>query len=283
MRRELVFQCVIGLAMLSSAVSNRVLGGDLPSDFAAKYQPAAENLQRCYSHATISGTLRRENPRAKKLLEQQYVLRAAGAKFRLDITTTAEHGMGLEVGSTTSYIATPDGSLSSYRGPRSQVFDTASELSYSDVKSRIENGCPLIMPYKSVGQGTILEVLKLPNVRVDGVEKIQRDGETLVKVSYDESSGQKSQRARKSWFLLCPAEGWAVREYSRTTGDGDSEILHRGTLKYDGMHDGAPLVRRIEIWQEQGPRRECILHEIIEVSSFTPVDPSSYFFTAFTF
>lgn len=281
MRRELIFLGALALAILCGSTSRCVLGGDLPSDFSTHYQPASETMQRCYNHATISGTLRREYPHTGKLLAQQFVLRAGGRKIRLDVTTTADQGMGHVVGSGQAYIATPDGSLSTYRGPHSQVFDTAHELSYSDVKSRIENACPLTSPYKAVGQGTILDLLKLPSVHVGGVEKVVRDGESLVKVSYDESGGQKSSQARKSWFLLCPAQGWAVREYWRTTGDGDSEVVHRGVLKYDGMHDGAPLVSRIECWQEKGS--QCVLHETVEISSFNPVEPAGYFFTAFAF
>jgi hypothetical protein len=203
--------------------------------------------------------------------------------MRLDVTTTADQGMGHKVGSSEAYIATDIGSMLAYTGPTSQVFDTARELSYGEAKSRIENGCPLMSPYKAVGQGTLLDILKSPAVKVDKVQNIKINGELLVKVTYEESSSQRNLPAHKSWFVLSPSEGWAVREYSRMTGDGDSAILHCGILKYDGMHDGVPMVSRIECWQEQGPQRNLLVREIIEITSFLPVDPSDYWFTAWTF
>jgi hypothetical protein len=283
MRPELLLLSVLALA-LPCLVGPHALADDLPRDFTVQYQPAVASFARCYAHATISGTLKQEYPRTKKLLEQQFVLRAAEPKIRLDLTTTAQQGMGKVVGSAEAYIATPDGSLVSYRGPHSPVFDTARELSYSDTKSRIEKSCPLSSPFKVAGQGTILDLLKLPDIRVASVEKITRGGEMFVKVSYDESDGGKDQAGHsKSWFVLSPGEGWAVREYSRTTSSGDSEVTNRGILKYDGMHEGAALISRLECWQEEGPRHKLNWREILDISSFDPREPSDYYFTAFAF
>jgi hypothetical protein len=281
MRRIMILGCV-AVAACVGGFSDRIIAGDVPPNFSAKYQPALENFKRCYSHVTIEGRLRREYPQTNRLLEQQYALRASGKLMRLDVTTTAQHDMGVDVGSVTSYIATTYGSLMTSRGPRSQGFDSATELSYSDVKSRIENTCPLMSPYKAVGQGTLVDLLRQPDVQVAGVQKVLQRGESLIKLSYNEGGG-RGHASHRSWFLLSPAEGWAVREYFRTSGDGESQVVQRGTLAYDGMQDGAPLVKRIETWREEGPKRKCTLHELIEVSSFSTEDPSNDYFTAFDF
>ncbi len=282
MRRPLVMLALL-FAIATCLGFGSARGGDLPRDFATKYQPAAANMQKMYSNATIIGTLKREFPPQKKLLEQRYIYRAAGINLRLDVTTTADHDMGHVVNSSEAFIATGIGSLTAYTGPTSDVFDTATEISYSQAVSRIENGCPLLTPYKAVGQTSLLEILKLPSVKVDSVQKITIEGEPLVKVTYDESSGQRNQPAHRSWYVLSPAEGWAVREYSRSTGTGDNVVLHRGILKYDGMHDGVPLLSHIECWQEQGAKRVCLMRETVDISSFSPLPADDYWFTAWTF
>ena len=253
MRTIAITTCRPIFATLAVLIGSVAVAGDLPADLVAKYQPATDSFKDCYSHCTVIGTLRREYPQSKKLLEQRYTYLAAGHSMRLDVTTTAAENMGTEVGSEMKLVATDIGSLVTYRRNSSNVFDTATEISYSDAKRRIEDGCPILSPFKAIGQGTVLDLLKLPSVRVAAVERVKRKGATYVRIRYEDGDSQN-----KSWFLLSPSEGWAVRQYWHSTGQGGLQKIQRGNLSYEGTHDGAALVKRIECWQEEGPQQKCV-------------------------
>ena len=137
-------------------------------------------------------------------------------------------------------------------------------------------------PFKAVGQGTVLELLQMTNVRIASMERIERKGEIMVRVVFDESDGPRNP-IHRSYILLSPDEGWAVREYYRVSGDGESQLIRRGRIAYEGSYKDVALVKRIECWEEHGPKRKCTLHELVSVTSFDTTEPSDYFFTAFAF
>jgi hypothetical protein len=280
-RRSFGVMCLLlGLAPLGGSLP--ASASDLPRDFANKYQAATVDYTQAYSHATVTGTLLREQPHERKQIEQQFVLRSSGNRLRLDVTTTAQENMNATIGKVMAYIATADGSLETWHGPGTTIFEDAKQLGFAATKAKIEALCPLMSPFKAVGQGTVLELLQMTNVRVASMERIERRGEILIKVTFEESDGPRSATHR-SYFMLSPSEGWAVREYYRVTGNGESQLVRRGRIAYDGTYKDVALVKRIECWEEQGPKCKCTLHEVLVVSSFDTTEPSDYFFTAFAF
>ena len=260
---------------------SRAKAGDLPGDFLEKYRAATADYSRCYSNASMSGTLLREYPQAKKKLEQR-TRTALPRKMRLDITTTAQENMGATVGMEINYIATPEGALETWHTGDVPRFQNARELPYAETKSKIETLCPLLSPFKAVGQGTMLDVLSLDNVRIHSYQPIKRGNQTLIKIVYDELDGPRKP-IHRSWCLLSPDEGWAMREYWRISGEGDAQRVRSGKLDYDRVYRGAALVQRLETWEDRGAKRVPYSHEIIEITSFDTRTPDKFYFTGFAF
>ena len=88
MRRKLATFGLVAL-MLLACREFQASGAELPRDFSEKYGSAASKLQQLYTHATVTGTVRREYPTTGKWIEQRFVFKAAGRRFRLDCTSAA--------------------------------------------------------------------------------------------------------------------------------------------------------------------------------------------------
>lgn len=283
MRRALVGATIV-LGALSLAHSERAAGGDLPNDFSQAYAPAVDRLRDFYTHVTVTGRLKRELPQTKKSVEQTFIYRAAGVQVRLNVTTVTSKGMKARAGASDLLMATRDGSLTTMRNPGSEVFDDARQLTYGDTKTRIDSTCLLTYPYTFGSHATIYEYLRQPTVTVLSVKKIKRDDESFVKVTFNDITGRQDRATQwSSWFLFSPAEGWAVREFSRSTGQGDSAVTYRGSLTYDGQQNGVPLVSRILSIKEQGPKHTCVERETVWLEKYTAGAPGPEFFTGFEF
>jgi hypothetical protein len=128
----------------------------------------------------------------------------------------------------------------------------------------------------------VLDVLSRPQVRVDAVKKITHKGRQFVKISYEQPGGNGADQA-KSYVLLSPSEGWAMREFSQTTGYGSDQKLVRGKISYGDARDGVPMVQKIETWEYEGRDQTCVLHEVLEISTFDARDPAVRYFQADTF
>jgi hypothetical protein len=282
-RRGLVGAALM-LGVLSLVGAARAAGGDLPNDVAQAYAPAVDKLRDFYTHVTVTGRLKRELPQTKKSVEQSFVYRAAGMQVRLNVTTTGSKGMKAKVGASDLFMATRDGSLTTVRNPGSEVFDDAKQLNYGDTKTRIDSTCLLTYPYTFGSYATIYEYLRQPTVTVLSVKKIKRDDESFVKISFNDITGRQDRTTKwSSWFLLSPAEGWAVREFSRSTGQGDAAVTYRGSLTYNGQDKGVPLASRILSIKEQGPQHVCVERETVWLEKFTAGAPGPEFFTGFEF
>jgi hypothetical protein len=193
--------------------------------------------------------------------------------MRLDITTTARKKDGPPVGSIEVFLATPDASLRGVGVDSVPALDTTWQLSYSEAKARIEEAFPIDQPY-ALGDSTVLEFLRSSQVHVDNVKNVDHKGQQYVKVVYQGAAG-----GPKSYVLLSPSEGWAVREYSRTTGSGASAKTVKGKIGYTQSNKGLPLVQSIESWEYDAKGRN-VRHELVTVSDFTIGDPENVTFGA---
>jgi hypothetical protein len=265
-------------------ITHRLQAGDLPPEFVSQYAPAVERLRQFYTHTTIHGQLKREFPVAGKSIEQNFVFRAAGVQLRMDLTTAGGNGVSNRPGSSELYLATRDGSLVSTRRPGDQVFDDARELKYGDTKLHIRDTCLLEYPYTFSDHPTLLSFLQQSNVIAVKVTRLKRNEEILYRIRYTEVAGREDRpETWQSWFLLSPAEGWAIREYSRATGQGDAQVTYRGSLEYELQADGMPLVVHIESSKEFGSPGVCQERTNVVVNTIKNGDPSIQYFTAFDF
>jgi hypothetical protein len=187
-------------------------------------------------------------------------------------------------GSSELYLATRDGSLATTQRPGDQVFDDARELKYGDTKLHIRDTCLLESAYTFGDHETLLSFLQQSSVIAVKVTRLKRNGEILYRIRYTEVAGREDRpETWQSWFLLAPAQGWAIREYSRSTGQGNAQVTFRGSLEYDSQADGMPSVARIEFSKESGSPPVCQERDVVVVSKITSGDPSIQFFTAFDF
>ena len=186
---HLVAAAIIGLLFVGFA-----WGGDVPREIASQYRPAVEKLREAYTHATVEGSSSVAYPIKEKLCTQEFVMCAAGKKRRLDLKTTGQKGMGLKVGATQMRMATPDGALITTMDPNSKFFDDATEKDYADTVSQIDNRSLLHFPYALDSNGTILDMLQNPGVKVTGVKTIKGQGKSVVQIDYEDTRAMRDAR-----------------------------------------------------------------------------------------
>jgi hypothetical protein len=267
------------LLLAASLATRSAVAGDLPPSFSEKYQPAVEKLKDVYSHSTVTGTVKREFPLKGESFEQKYTLRSSGIKQRLDISTTQNKKGGLPVGTVEVYLATPDASMYGTGRVNAPAIDVAQELTYSQALSQINKAFPIDKPFSMGSDGTVLNMLQSPQVHAGKPEKIDYKGQKFVKISYGQHV-PGSHGESKSYVILSPSEGWAVREFSKSTGQGASEKRIRGKISYGESRDGVPMVEKIETWQYEGAQQTLVAHETIQISKFDANDPNMSYFGA---
>ena len=103
-------------------------------------------------------------------------------------------------------------------------------------------------------------------------------------IDFEETVQHKEHTAIwKSWVVLAPEEGWAVREFQRASGRGSQRVVHRTKLWYSGVANGVPLVQAIETETLKGEPPKCTERAAVEISQIKLGDPSDYYFTSFAF
>ncbi len=282
MRHPLRKFLLLATMLLLATVPATSSGGDLPREITSAYRPAVERLNQAYTSVSIEGTTSMVQPRQDKSLEQRFVMRADGTLRRLDLEATAQSGMGVSVGSKEMRMATPYGSLVSVTAPGSESFDDARQTSYADTVSKIDNGCLMNYPYALDSTGNILDMLLSPAVKVTGVRRFTSDGETLIEIKYQQQ-GRFAERTGvwNSSLVLSPSESWALRGFTRTTGEGANRITQRAKITYSGMEDGVPLIQSIETETVENGR--AMRREAIQVAKIKFGPPDNYFFTSFAY
>ena len=182
MRLDSLHCLAIAAAALSTCLAQLAVAGQLPPTFVNLYRPAVARLQAAYTKATVEGTLSVDVPGEGKSSEQDFTFLANGEYRRLDLTTTAQTGMGLQVGATEMSMATPIGSLNTYKRAGSDFFDNAQERKYAGVVQGIDRRSLMTLPYAFDSSGSILDTLLRANVKVNSVKWVRVKGAPLVEV-----------------------------------------------------------------------------------------------------
>ena len=280
MRHRILQSLAVAAAMFCS--TGTLLAGNLPPEFVGVYRPAVDRLRQAYSQVSVEGTIVVQLPAEDKASEQTFTMRADGDKRRLDVTTDAQQGMGLKVGATEMSMATPWGSLTTVTGPQSQWFDNAKQQKYGNVVASIDRRSLLTYPYSLDSSGTILEMLQRSSVEVSGVKWIRQQGEPLVQVTYRENARHAGHAGDwNSVLVLSPADGWALRSFSRTLNEGGARITQRGALQYERGPSGIPLVRAINVETVDGNR--VTRRETVSVGDIQFGAPGREYFDSWTF
>lgn len=257
---------------------------DLPRELTSQLAPALERTREVYTRVSVFGSLRREMPLAHQSVEQDFALRVSGVRIRLDLTTVANNGTSARVGATDLYMATSIGSLVTMRAPGETVFHDARELKYGETKDKIQNTCHINDVYSFGGKPTVLDFLKQPSVSAVKMTSSQKNGQPLLKIAFREITGREDASTTwQSYVVLSPTEGWAIREYQRTSGSGDHEVTYRARLTYGGVRERVPIVDQIEYVEQRGKQKQVVLRESIRISQFLPGEPPEELWTAFDF
>lgn len=271
----------IAAATLSTCLAQLANAGQLPPTFISAYRPAVERLKAAYTEVSVKGTLSVEIPSEGKSSQQTFTFRANGDQRRLDVTTTAQQGMGLEVGGSELSMATPIGSLNTYKRAGSDFFDNAQERKYGGVVEGIDRRSLLNLPYAFDASGTILEMLLRSNVKVGSVKWIRVKGTPLVQVTYQENAKHAGQSGVwNSTLTLSPQDGWALRSFTRTL-TGARPYTQSGQLEYGSGPDGIPTVQSIAVETTEGTR--VMRRESVSVGDVEFGDPGREWFDSFTF
>ncbi len=282
MRRCSCHCLMIVAAVASMCLEQWAVAGQLPPTFVSVYRPAVERLRAAYTRVSVKGTLNVEIPAESKSSEQSFVFRAGGNQRRLDLTTTAQQGMGLEVGASEMSMATPIGSLNTYTRAGSQVFSDAQQRKYGSVVESIDRRALLNLPYSFDSSGTILDMLLRSNVKVLGVRWIRQQGEPLVEVSYQENARHAEQTGVwNSTLMLAPQDGWALRSFNRTLTANARPVTMRGELQYVSGPEELPSIQAIRIETTEGSR--VMRRELISINELRFGEPGREWFDSFTF
>jgi hypothetical protein len=252
----------------------------LPNGFVSAYRSALEAMQRTYAQATVEGTIKQESPVTGKTLNQRFTLRVTGSWTRLDSTIVNPPGARTPEGKTRVVLATPEASLQTKQSPGNEMFDFDSikEDGYGEARMQIGGLVPLYLAYSFDNQGTILDSLAR-GATITLFKTTHKGGERLVNIHYEQPvDPQGRQGPWKCTLLIAPDEGFALREYSRTTGSGARQVTFRGRLKYSLSRGGVPLVESIDRRQWQGGA--LVERTLINVSQFDTEPPRKGYFRA---
>lgn len=282
MRRWFVrWTMVIHCAWAASAASHAVAQQRLPGDFVAAYRSALLTMQDAYSNGTIQGTARLEFPLAGKSIDQRFIVRIAdNSWFRIDATPTAQKGMGVAVGRTRFILATPQVSLEGTRNKNGLLPNDSTIPSYTDADRSIRAMCPYTFPYTmGARQGTILNMLQSGGTTITSFKTGTLDGQRMVRIKYKQQVDPQGRRG--PWTCtayISPEEGYALRRFSRSTGQGSRQLTLSGSLSYTINPDGIPLLERLERSEKQGDN--VVERQTMSVSKFDTTRPTDYWFTA---
>ncbi len=261
---------------------DRAVAQKLPADFVAAYGPALEAMRNAYAQGTVRGTLQSEYPTTGRSIDRRFTLRLAGSTSRIDARVTAQKGMGATVGGTDIFLAMPGASMQAYRRNNGEVSNQPfDEDGYRQANSSIRELCPISFPYTMGTQGTILTMLQSGDVKIASFKRGKRDGEPMIQIKYTQQVDPDGRYG--PWdgtLLISPAEGYALRSFTRTAGQGDRQVTYSGSLSYTLNVEGVPLLQQFERREQRGAGGVVVERQNMAISEFNTQPPRSYLFSA---
>lgn len=268
---------VVALAAISHADRARA---QLPGDFVAEYGQALERMQNAYSSCSVRGTISTEYPPSGRSIARRFTLRMAGSQSRIDARVTAQNGMDVAVGGTDIFLAQPGASLQAYRNGSGEITNQPYiEDGYNQATTSIRDLMPLSFPYTMGGQRSILAQLQSGDVKITSFKRGTVNGERMIQIKYVQHVDPDGRQG--PWnckLLIAPHEGYALRQFSRTAGQGSGQVTTSGTLSYTLNADEVPLLQQFDRTERRGGVE--VERQTYSISKFDTERPKSYLFSA---
>ncbi|HVC92231.1 MAG TPA: hypothetical protein VND64_01005 [Pirellulales bacterium] len=159
---------------------------------------------------------------------------------------------------------------------------TDAETPYKDALERAYGGCAAPIAPFALFSSTVEEWITDPRFEITSIDEVVEDGEKIVSVAFH---WKTTKVDGTPGFYACnisffPEKSWAVREYSM--GVKESRFGHWGRVTYAGERAGAPLVKRIEKWDQKSDGTQTMREEFaVESFDADPVDPALFTLASF--
>lgn len=238
-----------------------------------EYRNNYERLRQAYtSNIRIEVVRRRsdflDNPEGSAASRLSYSA-GDGKRFRMDAARLVPSAES-PVGATSVQLATPEGYVIAKRESPGEPFVI---LDWSDDP---EEGLALLSsekfqwsPYSCYELPLEWFIFHQPGFMstwsIGSITEHEEAGERLVSVSVGGITKLRAKNWRGS-FIFLRDRAWAIKEYS--WGDADPmapEVVRNARYDYEGDHEGVPLLKRVEYWEERGPDRKRLANEVFEV------------------
>jgi hypothetical protein len=139
-------------------------------------------------------------------------------------------------------------------------FMGSGDATYEALRERIEVHLQMLnLPHRVAKWLPITQVVRHSTFAAKKINAVDIGGVAAVRVEFEvQPTADKDDPLFKwreaqpllGWFVVCPDRSWALHEYEfhhQDRGTG-KRITHKGTVRYEGMKDGIPLLKHAENW-----------------------------------
>jgi len=235
------------IAIILSFRDQSLLAEDWAKRFRMEYPDAAVRVSNFYHNLTLS----EDEVSGKQELFTEY--KSLNNSMAVNVTIK-----GQSEGSNRVYVYRPDLFFIGHRNSLSQalVLESIRRPPSLDNLDTIRIRTRLPFAAYSWLNSTVLETIQRSTFQTDDVlERVEEDDEFLIEVFWRCTFGDENGPGlkRQGSFLFDPASNWVLREYAVGL-EGKSSRM-RASIKYDGSHDGIPLVSEANYWTDRDGKR----------------------------
>ena len=176
----------------------------------------------------------------------------------------------------------PGASMQSYRSSGGKIANRPmGEDAYGEASTTIRDMCPVTFPYTMGTQGTILDMLQSGGTKITSFKRGKLDGEPMIQINYEQQVDPDGNYGPwKCTLHIAPEEGYSLRTFSRTAGQGDRLVTVSGSLNYSLNSRSVPLLSSFERTQLRGGSGQVTERQSITISDFDTERPSPFIFSA---
>jgi hypothetical protein len=255
-RTNVAFRCGMILSLiLGTAISARG-GQEEISRFEHEFPAAAKRLEERF--ATVKGACRLWTTSPRDVISP----RVDDATFAIDhgfekvqIQVKLPTGGADAPHLDTVYCVGPGSAFTLTRLPNAKAFVVeGTGLTPKDRAVYLNTFGQFVKAFDGVFGRTMSQVMSTPGFRVTAAERIEKDGETLVKVDYESGGRQPKQQTS---VVFDPNAGWAIRSSDLRQKLASYEIRMITDVEYGPSRDGFPMPRRVTVRNQTGDVSIC--------------------------